>query len=215
MEKSFGLQFFLRKSRTSKTEEVPIYLRLTIDGERVEISIKRKCDPKKWNVPAGRVTGKNDDAKQLNAYLDTIQQKVFEAKRKHLELDKPITATAIKDTILGVEERTVQHMILEVFTKHNEQMKELIGKEYADGTWKRFKTSWEHTQRFLIHRYGLADIEVKKIDYEFVCEYGHWLKTVRNCGHNSAMKYLSNFKKIVIICSKNGWLTRDPLYFKI
>ena len=27
--------------------------------------------------------------------------------------------------------------------------------------------------------------------------------------HNTVMKYLTNFKKIVMICAKNGWLERD------
>lgn len=46
-----------------------------------EISVKRKCDPNNWNASAGRATGKTDDTKNLNAYLNTFQQKVFEAKR--------------------------------------------------------------------------------------------------------------------------------------
>jgi hypothetical protein len=33
---------------------------------------------------------------------------------------------------------------------------------------------------------------------------------VRKCDHNTSMKYLSNFKKIVNICIKNGWLDRNP-----
>ena len=37
-----------------------------------------------------------------------------------------------------------------------------------------------------------------------------WLKSVRKCDHNTSIKYLSNFKKIVNICVKNGWLVRDP-----
>ena len=43
-----------------------------------------------------------------------------------------------------------------------------------------------------------------------MAEYEFWLKSVRKCDHNSTMKYLANFKKIVIRCIKNGWLKQDP-----
>jgi len=210
MEMSFGLQFFLRKRKGKKETELPFYCRITIDGMATEISVKRKCDPNNWNASAGRATGKTDDIKNLNAYLNTFQQKVFEAKRQHLELDKPLTAVSIKNSLLGVEQKEKPTMIMEVFAKHNAQMKELIGKEYAYGTWERFTTSFNHILSFLHSQYGIKDIDVKKINYGFIADYAFWLKTVRKCDHNSTVKYLSNFKKMVIICIKNGWLTKDP-----
>jgi hypothetical protein len=44
MEKSFGLLFFLRRSQSAKTEQSKVYMRITVDGESVEVSIKRFCD---------------------------------------------------------------------------------------------------------------------------------------------------------------------------
>lgn len=67
-----------------------------------------------------------------------------------------------------------------------------------------------HTLSILQSQYGMEDIDVKKIDYGFIADYAFWLKTVRKCDHNSTAKYLSNFKKMVVICIKNGWLTKDP-----
>ncbi len=58
-------------------------------------------------------------------------------------------------------------------------------------------------------KYHIEDIDIKKINYEFIIDYAFWLKTERHCDHNSTVKYLSNFKKIIIICIKNGWLTGD------
>lgn len=31
-----------------------------------------------------------------------------------------------------------------------------------------------------------------------------------NCDHNTTVKYLANFRKIVKRCVQNGWLIRDP-----
>jgi site-specific recombinase XerD len=89
-------------------------------------------------------------------------------------------------------------------------MTALVGQEYAPGTLERYKTSYKHTQSFLEWKYKLKDIDITKLNFEFISDYEFWLKSVRKCDHNTTMKYLSNFKKIVIKCIKNGWLQKDP-----
>src|SRR5689334_4744769 len=101
-------------------------------------------------------------------------------------------------------------MLLEVFQQHNDQMKELVGKDYSKGTLQRYVISRDHTRSFLRWKFKLDDIEISKVNYEFISDYAFWLKTKRNCNHNSTMKYLANFRKIVLLCIKNGWLQKDP-----
>lgn len=209
METSFGLLFVLRNSKVFNEEEKIIYMRITVDGHAAEISTKRKCKTENWNVETGRMNGKSDSVKYFNAYLDTLQQKVYEAKRKLIETDKEITAKSIKNLVLGIN-NTQKHMLLEIFKYHNEQVRGLLGREYSAGTLERYLTSYKHTKAFLQWKYQLEDIEIKKLDFEFISEYEFWLKSVRGCSHNTTMKYLANFKKIVIRCLKNGWLSRDP-----
>ena len=209
MDQSFGLFFHLKKNKSVSTNELTVYLRITVDGIYSEVSTKRKCDPDNWNVSAGRLYGKSEAAREFNSYLDTLQQKVFEAKRRIIELDKELTAESLKNELLGKDNKQ-KHMLLEVFKYHNQQMAALINREYSLGTLERYETSYRHTQSFLKWKYKLDDIEINKLNYEFISEYEFWLKSVRKCGHNTTMKYLANFKKIVLRCLKNGWLKRDP-----
>jgi site-specific recombinase XerD len=60
------------------------------------------------------------------------------------------------------------------------------------------------------HRYDIDDIDVSKIQYKFITDYDFWLRSTRMCGHNSTIKYLSNFRKIIYLCFKNGWIVKDP-----
>jgi len=147
METSFGLLFYLKKPRIFKEDEIYIYMRITINGHSAEISTKRKCKPENWNVAAGRLNGKTDLVKAYNAYLDTLQQKVFEAKRRLIEMDKELTAESIKNLLLG-KNTGKKYILLEVFQYHNDQMAALVGQEYAPGTLDRYKTSYKHTQSF-------------------------------------------------------------------
>ncbi|MEJ7679139.1 MAG: phage integrase SAM-like domain-containing protein [Segetibacter sp.] len=76
-------------------------------------------------------------------------------------------------------------MILEVFQQHNQQVAQLIGKDFSAATLQRYKTSLDHTMNFIQCKYKLPDLDVNKLNYEFIKDYAFWLKTVRNCNHNS------------------------------
>ena len=101
-------------------------------------------------------------------------------------------------------------MLLEVFKQHNDEVAQLAGKDFAPATLKRYTTSLSHTRNFITWKYKVPDIDIRKLNYEFISNYAFWLKSIRNCNHNSSMKYLTNFKKIVLICLKNGWINKDP-----
>ena len=78
-------------------------------------------------------------------------------------------------------------MLMEVFKKHNDQMAELVGLEIARGTLELFQTAYGHTLNFLQWKYKVDDIDISKLDYEFISEYEFWIKSVRKCNHNSTI----------------------------
>ena len=49
----FKLLFFLRKPKQYELGPQPIYLRVTIDGQRVEMTVQRECEPLLWDDKAG------------------------------------------------------------------------------------------------------------------------------------------------------------------
>ncbi|WP_083936577.1 phage integrase SAM-like domain-containing protein [Arcticibacter svalbardensis] len=110
---------------------------------------------------------------------------------------------------LGKKEST--RTILDVFEDQNKKVEALVGKEFAEGTLERYKTSLKDTREFLNWKYKVSDLDIRKIDHEFVTEYEFYLRTVRNCANNSAVKYIKNFGKIVRICLSNGWITVNPM----
>lgn len=210
LEKSFSLLFYLKKPKNYVKGEMPIYLRITVDGIPKEISIVRSCDPSKWNNSAGRCNGTKENVKTLNSFLDTLQTKVYEVRRQLLEKNETITSEALKSALKGTNVNT--KMLLDIFRQHNDEVKSLIGKDFSASTLERYNTSFDHTKAFILWKYGVSDMDIKKLDFEFVSQYEFWLKTVRNCNHNSTIKYIANFRKIVNRCIRNGWLERDPFF---
>jgi len=199
--------FFLKHPKNYLKGNMYIYLRITVDGVSKELSTKRAWDPARWHVRSGRAQGTKEDARALNVMLDTIAMKAQEARKVLLDDDKEISAQAIKDYLTGVDDSKT---ILSVFADHNKQVAALVGKEYAWGTLDLFNRTLSHTRDFIKWKYSVDDLDIKKLDYEFVSQYSYYLKIERNCQHNTSVKYLTYFKKIVLLCVKHGWLKRDP-----
>jgi site-specific recombinase XerD len=86
----------------------------------------------------------------------------------------------------------------------------LIGKDFAENTYKRYLTSLSHTKEFLKYKFNLNDISIHRIDLAFINDYDFYLRTVKKCNNNSTIKYIRNFGKIVKQCYANGWIERDP-----
>ncbi len=208
VEKSFGLLYYLKQSKGQKKGPMFIYLKITVDGRSVELSSKRKCEHSNWSPAAARALGKKEEIKELNYFLDTLELQVFQAKRSLIEADKEVTAQAIKDILTGNVEK--RKKILEVFAQHNLQMKALEGMDFAASTIERYSIAYNHTRDFIQWKYNTEDRDIRDLDHDFISQYAFWLKTVRNCNHNTAMKYLVNFKKVVLLCVKNKWLPGDP-----
>src|SRR5687767_13773837 len=130
LDKSFGLLFYLKKPKDYARSAIPIYVRITVDCVRIELSVKRSWDATRWNSHAGRALGTKEDAKVLNIYLDAYQNKVYDAKRKLVESEKMITASAIKEILLGNDQRN--RMLVKIFKDYNEDVKSLIGFDYSE-----------------------------------------------------------------------------------
>jgi site-specific recombinase XerD len=208
LDKSFGLLFYLKKPKNYVKGEIPIYLRITVDGVTKELSLKRSCDPNRWNSDAGRASGTKENVKTLNNYLETYQAKVYEAKRKLIESNQIITASAIKDILVGNDQRN--KMLIKIFENYNNDVEKLIGKDYSESTWEKYDRTKRLTQEFIKWKYKVDDIHIKQLDFEFVTQLEIWFKTIRKCNQNTTMKYISILNMIVIFCLDNNWLNHNP-----
>lgn len=214
MEHTIIISSYTRISRKTIDNMVPVYLRISVNGKRIEHTINRLVSISMWSASYGRVKGVSPESKTLNDYLDVLKNKVHVAEREMILDGIEITHETFKDKWFGVDIK--KKMLLEVFKQHNEDFALLVGKEFAPGTLERYEVSLRHTQKFIEWKYKVPDIDVTKLNYGFISSCALWLKTVRNCNHNSTMKYLANFKKVVLICFKNGWISKDPFTnFKI
>lgn len=187
---------------------MPIWVRLTVDGKRAELSTGKKISPEKWNVNSGKVKGNSEEARIINNYLNQVYLKLQKIYDKLLEKDEFVSAQTMKSIYQG--NNTKQHCLLELFKYHNEQIKAQLGQGYSAGTLERYETTYNHTAAFIKYHYKRDEYMLSELKYDFITEFEFYLKSVKKIGHNTTMKYLRNFKKIVLIAVKNEWILRDP-----
>ena len=55
MQAKVSILFYAKKAKATTGGLIPIYLRVTVDGQRIEISTKRYVEAAKWSVEQGRM----------------------------------------------------------------------------------------------------------------------------------------------------------------
>ncbi|HZY82271.1 MAG TPA: site-specific integrase [Cyclobacteriaceae bacterium] len=203
--------FYVRKTKVNSEGMVPIYFRATMGGQRFETTTTRYVELSKWSQQFERVVShaKDKRSNEINVYLDMLKARVWSIEKKFLMMDSTPTIENFQAEWFGIEE-SAPKMLMQVFAEHNSEVKQLVGNQYSSSTWKRYNTSYRHTKEFLKAKYNLEDIPVRKLDFKFITDYEFWLKVTRKCNHNSTIKYLTNFRKMIYICLRNNWLDRDP-----
>lgn len=214
MQHLLSILFYIKGNKKDKQGKVPIYMRITYNGKRAEISTMRKVDLSRWNSKGNMVKGYSSEAKIINRNLDIMRNRVHEIHQKLMDEQKDINVTLIKNAYLG--KSNIQRSILEMFEEHNSRMEKLVGKDYSFRTLQRYNTTKKHLSSFISSSFKMKDYPVKDIDTKFINSFIYYLKTELELSHNSALKYISYLKKIVRIAYANGWLEKDPFYnFKL
>jgi site-specific recombinase XerD len=214
MKKTFNQLFFLKKTKSLKNDASTIYLRITVNGVRTEISLQRQCDGTKWSSQSGRVNGKTEEIRALNNYLETVQFRIFEIHKQLTSEGIDYNGHNIKANFLGITESS--RNLIEIYTHHNKEFAQLVGKQFSAGTLQRFETCKNSMEKFLIWKFKIKDIDIKKLGYEFLHDYEFYVKTEQKCSHNTTMGYIKKLRKIIRQCVAKNWLDKDPfMAFKI
>lgn len=209
---SLSILFFIKKAKLLKSGEAPICMRITVNSHRTEVMIKRSINPSKWNQTKECASGNDHSVRELNHFIEVNRTKVYKIFRQ-LEMDgRTITARTIADILIGKEDSELPKTLVELYTEHNSQVHALVGVDFAEVTAKKFDTSLLRLKEYIKFQYKVKDVQLAKVDGQFVRGFDLFLKTQSGCHHNSALKHLKNLKKIIRIAMSNDWVKRDPFF---
>lgn len=208
MKEKITLHFYLRSKKAVATGLLPLYVRLTVNGERLEFSSKKFIEKSKWSEDLSKMKGNSEEARSINGYLDSVKAQVTNIQMSLNHKRETVRIEAFKKALFGAVDQ--ERMIIPIYKDHNNKIESLLGNGYAPGTLERFKISLKHLEEFLVWKYEIKDIAIDKIDYALITDFEFYLRSVKSCSNNTAVKYVRNFRKIIKICLSNDWLEKDP-----
>jgi site-specific recombinase XerD len=208
MKNKIVTHFYVKEVRKDNKGESPIYLRITINGERAEISTDRRIYPDLWDKSSERAVGRTEFARIINAHLNGMIGKV-EKYFSSLDMqDERIKVFQIIDELKGKSQNKMT--IIKAYEKHIAMMEKLVGVDYATNTVKRYRSSLNGLKEFLEKSLKKSDVRLCDLDKMFIESYEAYLKSNKSLKQNSAAKDIKNLCRVInkAICYK--WISNDP-----
>ena len=203
-----SILFLLKKSRKNRNGELPVYMRVTVAGQVFEKSLSLYVKSGDWDQKTNTMRGNSQLAIEVNEQIQAERTKVYKTKRQLEEEEIALTIQSLKARY-GNQEQSKRYLLAE-FDKHNEEMEAIIGKGATAATVKRYKTVRKLLSEFLNKVNHREDILLSEIQAEFIRNFEVYLKSKRNCNHNTTVKYIRNFQKIIKRALIYGYLKTDP-----
>src|SRR5690606_1669597 len=102
---TFSVTFYLKKQKITRSGKSPIYARITVNGKRIEISVKCSIQENSWNAVKGMARGSREEITKLNLHLDQFKAGIIESYQQLTVQKKLVTADSIKNRFLGNDEK--------------------------------------------------------------------------------------------------------------
>lgn len=206
---SFGIKFQLRLSRKNG-DMAPLQVRITVNGERKEISLEHRVKIENWLQKEEKLKGNDIDTKQLNSYINEVRSRLYEAKRVLILDSQEVNPQAIWNKFIGKTEN--EHTLKTIVQYHNDNMNHSL----TWGTAKNYHTTQKYLNEFLKEKLKVTDIGLSQLNYKFLVDFEIFLRghvpgeNQKPCGNNTVMKHIERFRKIISMAIKNDWLKQDP-----
>lgn len=206
---TFSILFWLNVTK-SKNDIAPIYARVTVNGRRAEISLKRSCLVDSWDHDAHRIKGRKAEKTSINAYLDRIYSRLLDCQEALQKENKLINAKAIKARFLGLDDTSKS--LTDILDYHNEHMEDVL----KPGTLKNYKTTERYLKEYLNKEVRTSNTYLKDLSYAFVIDFEKFLRRKKDqkgkmqLTNNGIMKHMERFKKLVNLAIKLEWMHKNP-----
>lgn len=205
---TFSLSFWISSTRAINNF-VSVYARITVNGKRANISLKRKVKISEWDSKKGRARGNNQNNRLLNRYLDLVKTRIYDAHDQLVKERSFICAQSIKARFLGEDEE--EYTLLTLVDYHNTQMSESL----SYGTLKNYFTTQKYIKQFLTKK-KVQDIYLSQLTYRFLVDFEKFLRSYVPEDHqkimenNTVMKHIQRLRKMVTLAYKMEWIAKDP-----
>jgi len=209
---TFGVAFYLKKQKTTQAGKSPIYARITVNGKRIEISVKRSIEENNWNATKGMAKGSREETVKLNKYLDQFKAGIIDNYQQLLLQKKFITAELLKEKVTGGDQ--AEFTLCKLMEYHNSDQGQLL----EPGTMKNYYTTQKYIKEFIKERFKTSDKYLSELSYKFITDFEYYLrnrtpeKGQKALNNNGLMKHIERFCKMINLAVRLEWIDRNPFH---
>lgn len=208
---NFRVSFFLKKTKLLKNGEASVAMRITVDGQRVENNIRKSILPSLWDQSKERAKGTSTTAVDLNRFIEEARVRIHQIITELQQEGAEINPLIVQQRFYGVGQvRKQERTILQVIQEHNDEAKQLIGKDFVEITWRRYETMKRYLGELIKQKYDVDDLPLSDFTGEVIRAYEVYLKTEKDLCQNTLIRYMKALKKITNRCLANDWIHKDP-----
>ena len=159
---NFSLVVYISRTKEKKNGEVPVLMKININGERVVLQLQRSIQPKDWDSKRAKVIGRSHEAREFNDYIDSVITRTRQKYSELITMYDTVTPQLLRDAVLGVNTAKAK-MIIEIWEDHIEGLRKLIGKESTYATCQKYNAAKNHFSNFLRIKYKVSDVPIKSV----------------------------------------------------
>lgn len=205
-----SLLVMLEKSKMTTDGKAPIFIRLTIDRKRGEMSLGQKVHLQNWDQQKGYMRGASIEARLINNAIDAAVVKIKQLYEHLCCNEDYVSAEMVKNAYQGKHEK--QRTLMEVMEFVVDRMKQKVeGNKRSRATLTKWNTAKDKVIAFLEAEYQARDISLRKVKMSFAEDFVDYLTLKEGIGNNTSMCYLKKVRSVLRTAVEREWLDRNVL----
>lgn len=202
------LSFLCRTGRKSSSGLCPIILRVTFRKERRDVYTGLYCPENSWDASNGKLKRSEKDAVAINRNLEQITYHALQIFDQLRFSNIAFTINDLIDKIKGKEDRPC--LLIEYLQQRNSNLEKRLNIDISPATFEKYKRSLRYVADFLQNEYKAKNYALAKIDCKFLENYFQYLRIAKRIAHNTAVKYMTSFKTMLMPGIKSGGVPKNP-----
>ena len=210
MRNTFKILFYIKRNALLRNGKAPVMARITINGERAQLSTHQSVAPSQWNTACGCAAGRSAESRRINGALDTIRSRIVRCYDSLTAGGEPPTALRVKELYRGDDGR--RQMLLAFFRRHNDDFRTMVGVSRSVNTYNKYRSVYLHLSRFVTEHYRCDDMPFHRLDRRFVADFHGYICRTMQHKANTVRVYMTALKHILMLARSQGYMSRDIFF---
>lgn len=204
-----SLVVYMSKTKLDKNGEAPIYLRITLDKQRIEINLRRKVSPNEWDSVKCRVKGRDQKSKNINSFIDSIVGRTITVYEELTRKYSQISPETLKQHILGKDSDKIPS-VLESFDILINDMTCKLGIDFKKRSIEMYQICKRKLAYYFKNKLKKSDVEWHSVNDSFIEQFENYMKIECKLGRNTVVGVFKRFRRVAYVMYKKGYLDKNP-----